>query len=186
MGGIIVVNMGAESYNDALYYLEQAREAEKNDEKFLIWRNTRSSILSMCLSAESDLSKLIRLNLRRKENRNEVEEELYNYLTDPANSESRAPKGFWSVMDKYNRLLELNGYEKVDELPSEYQSAVYLRNKIAHYVTSQNKTVYSETIIKDVEEALEGIQQFIKNIWEISNEGNPSWIYRTESWIIDQ
>lgn len=184
-GSVIVVNMGAESYNDALYYLKQAQEAEKNGEKFLMWRNTRSSILSMCLSAESDLSKLILINLRKKENRNMSEEEVYSYLNDSANSDSKPPKEFWSVLQKYNKLLELNGLEKVDELPNDYKSAVYLRNKVAHYVTAHNEKVYSETIVKDVENALENIRKFIRYIWEISNEGNPKWIDKTESWVID-
>lgn len=181
-----VVNMGQETFNDALFYLDNARRDSNDGKNYSMWRNCRAALFSMCLSAESDLLKLIAICIRRKpeDKRSRTERKILDYLTNPSKADKPVLNEIKTISQKYSLLLTLN--EKSDtEVPEYYTKATHLRNKVTHYSFSKNEYVYSDSILTEVEEALGGIRKFVKHIWRIAGDDYPFWVDMNHSISID-
>lgn len=168
-----IVNMGEEMFNDALYFVEQARMSTANP--YSLWRNCRAAILYFCMSAESDLSKLIVLSLKRHSELNAEQEDILDFLINSSRVSGAIPEKLKTIKKKYKYLCKINGVNKTN-LPTEYEKLTSLRNMITHYSFSQNESVYSQTILEDTERALPIIQDFIAHIWDVANLRTPTWI----------
>lgn len=173
-----IVNMGQEMYNDALYFVEQARACY--NKQFSLWRNCRMALYCMCQSAESDMSKLIVISLERigLMNLDAVQSDLYDHLTNPTRSNDGPHRLIKNIYKKYGYLCELNGIPNA-MLPSDYEQVIKLRNKITHYSFSKNSDVYLSTMLVDTERALGSVRDFIKHIWKVASSEYPRWIDQT-------
>lgn len=181
-----VVNMGQETFNDALFYLENARRDSNDGKSYSMWRNCRAALFSMCLSAESDLLKLIVICIRRKseDKKSRTERKILDYLTNPTKADKPVPNEIKTISQKYTLLLMLNEQSETD-VPEYYTKATRLRNKVTHYSFSKNEYVYSDSILTEVEDALEGIRRFVKHIWKIAGDDYPFWVDKNNSISID-
>lgn len=183
----LIVNMGQETFNDALKYVREARECFLANKYYGMWSASRSAMFSMCLSAESDLSKLISISLKRigSSNWTRLQRTIYENLTDRSEENQHPPEDITSIRKKYRQLLLINGH-RATSLPSGYGEAADLRNKITHYSFSKSHTVYSKTIVDDVEKSLSEIRSFILHIWSVANQGTPSWVNSVEYEELDE
>ncbi|RUT43279.1 hypothetical protein EJP82_20920 [Paenibacillus anaericanus] len=181
------VNMGQETFNDALKYVKEARECFSSNRYSSMWSASRSAMFNMCLSAESDLSKLIALSLKRigSSKRFPLQRVILKNLTDKSKENQYPPDAIDTIVKKYNYLLLINDY-KPASLPNGYREAANLRNKITHYSFSKNHSVYSMTIVDDIEKSLREIRNFILHIWSVSSLGTPSWVNSNEYLELDR
>lgn len=137
-GSVTVVNMGYEMYNDALYFIEEARKSAGS--KFSIWRNCRAALYFMCQSAESDMTKLIVHSLKQKDasELSKDQRDLLEHLTNVDRAEDGSNKLISNIHKKYKYLCTLNGVEN-PSLPTDYEEVTRLRNKITHYSFSKKQ-----------------------------------------------
>ncbi|PJN50210.1 hypothetical protein PAEVO_52540 [Paenibacillus sp. GM2FR] len=182
-----IVNMGQEAFNDALKYVKEARECLASNRYHGMWSAARAAMFSMCLSAESDLSKLIALSLRRIGDTNwtGVQTEIYENLTAYSKENEYPPDEIKTIGKKYKQLLLINGYNEAP-LPDGYWDAAKLRNKITHYSFSKQHSVYSMSIVDDIVVSLNEIRNFILHIWSIADQGTPHWIHASEYKELDE
>lgn len=182
LGGLSVASMGQEMFNDTLLFVDNARKANGN--QFKVWSNCRVAIYCMCLSAESDMSKLIVLSLKKKggddlSGLSLGQKDIYDHLVDPSKSDDRPHRELNNIQKKYNYLRSINGLDAHD-LPEGYDKTTKLRNKITHYSFSKRNDVYNDKILDITEESLISVREFIKHIWDLSNQGYPNWVDNLE------
>ncbi|RIX59293.1 hypothetical protein D3P08_03820 [Paenibacillus nanensis] len=124
---IQVINLGYESFNDALFFTEQA--VINKDNPFNMRRYARVAIINYCISIESDLSKLVALTLERKSELTSDELEVLEKLNDPDKANDAPLRKISSIEKKYNYLLKLYGLPESDLSP-EYSELKSFRNKL--------------------------------------------------------
>lgn len=132
LGEIQVANLSDEMFNDGLLFTELAKQTENDFEK---WRYFRTSIMSFCSSAEAWVSKLIHLNLSKKNSLTEYEQGILDFLETP---NKKMPKGFTSIKKRlYNFLpVSIDPEKSIGENNPKIERYIELsqmRNTIVHY-----------------------------------------------------
>lgn len=103
---ILISNMAAGLFNDALYYRKMVNGT---CDYILKWRYRRSAIISFCASAEAWMNSIIKDNLENKTRAlNPTEQQMLNFIK---NYNSQMPPRFNSVRNKlYNFIPQaING-----------------------------------------------------------------------------
>jgi len=177
MGRLIVSNMGNEMFNDGLFYTEQA---EIQDNQFNRWRYCRAAIISFCAAAEAEISKLIVKSLKKQSKLYSDDRKVLRFLTEPNIKSKNIPTVLASNRRRYNYLRKINDLDR-KSLNMKYDDLTKLRNMIIHYSYSSHDTVYSDTLLETSKAASEIVRDYIKELYEITNETLPQWINNTSS-----
>ncbi|NUU80063.1 hypothetical protein [Paenibacillus xylanilyticus] len=184
-----VVSMGRESFNDALKYVSEAKECYSDERTYGMWSASRAAMFSMCLSAESELSRLIVKSLEKigESNWTTDQRSIYRYLTEYTKENESPPDCITTIARKYKQVLSINGkeIEKV-RLPQGYRNASMLRNKITHYSFSKNHSVFSMNILDELEKFINEIRIFLKHIFAICDLEYPHWIDKDNYVTLDK
>ncbi|WP_342415375.1 hypothetical protein NST83_19730 [Paenibacillus sp. FSL R10-2782] len=134
----------AEMFNDALYYLHEARNASDELTKH---RYNRSSIINFCTSAEAAMAKVIHKHLSQFKNelRNREDKLLFKSLNNPV---IKPPKSFKSIPGKIEIIERLLAQKFPEEIKKAYIQLTKLRNKIIHFDSSNKLIVYNDGIVE--------------------------------------
>ncbi len=179
-GKMAITNMGAENYKFALHCLEEARKADFNKDNFGMWAFGRSAIISLIMSLEADLSRLIEVLLRRRIQQDTSlsfdEKQLYEYLSDPDKKYNGAYKKFDTLPKKYKRLQQIRGISKIKGVPGDVKNVVEMRNQMIHYMNQYNQEAYRTDMVQRVETSIQTVSPFILHVWKVAGEPVPPWV----------
>ncbi len=175
-----ITNIGSENYKFALHCLEEARKADVNKDVFGMWAFGRSAIISLIMSLEADLSRLIEVLLRRHIKQGISltfdEQLLFEYLSDPTKKYNGAYKKFDTLQKKYKRLQQLRGASRIKGVPRDVKDVVEVRNQMIHYMNQYNQEAYRTDMVQRVETSIQTVSTFILEVWKVAGEPVPSWV----------
>lgn len=171
-----IVNFPAEMFNDALYFLEEAKKigpVSGND--WLRWRYLRASILFSFSCIEAYVNLLI---ISRAEKLG-----LMDVATNIKNGNIRLESKIDTI---YSSLLG-KPIDKSETHWKYFKDIKKIRNEISHY-TGGTK-IYNDDEeyginISNAEKGVEMVRLMIRYLTEISDISCPGWINPTESRII--
>ncbi len=132
LGEIQVANLSDEMFNDGLLFTELAKQTKDDYER---WRYFRTSIMSFCSSVEAWVSKLIYLNLSKRDSLTKDEQGILDFLETP---NKKMPKGFTNIKKRlYNFLpTSIDPDKSIGENNPKIERYIELsqmRNTIVHY-----------------------------------------------------
>jgi len=173
----IITNMPEEMFNDALFYLENARTTS---EQFAKWRYYRSSIVNFCASAEAWVQDIIVKSFRSKPTTgNSKIQKWLDFLTIPG---SPLP-GKLDVNNRFNNILslalniDLNNNTIYQKAFGYYFELTNIRNTLLHYSVASFDIIYKNGTIEGyAENAPNIIMDLIYTICEVSGSSKPVWL----------
>lgn len=181
---MVITNMSDELFNDALYYMEKALVP---NEQFLKWRYLRSAVMCFCASAEAWMNALMVHNLRSLPVRNEDEQKLLNFLTDP-DYKGKMPKGFTVLEQRLKKYLP--GTFKLSQIGNNANIEKYValsktRNMLMHYAYKDHEKVYNDHLEQMAREAPNIIQALFDEYHRLGNpQPTPPWFKNRQSRVI--
>lgn len=124
--GMILTSFTQQTFNDALFSLEQAKKLDKNTTPFEYWKYCAWSMVSSAIAMESYLTDHIRTI------KDDMDESLWKSY-DKASHKIIGSRGIYSQIT----FIELvTDYKIIDENDSDWnniKNAIKLRNDIVHY-----------------------------------------------------
>ncbi|WP_035295974.1 hypothetical protein [Brevibacillus thermoruber] len=162
---ISIKSFMAEMHNDALFYLQEARN---ENETFKKWRFFRSAIIFFCISVEAAITQLVANQLKMKvSDLDETDLELLEKLTNPDKAED-IPSFEFSTFQKKIKVFERVYKQDIDQTTkSQMIKLTRFRNKIVHYTSSYEHQIYTQTE-QEATNAPNIVDAFLSEIFKIA------------------
>ena len=165
---IILVNFSQQTFNDALWSLEQAKNLDKNNEPFSYWKFCSWSIVSSALCLESYITSHLRSMS------DEIDPNIWSYLKGSIG-------GFYA---KIKYLENISDAQIIDESDSDWNNIaqiIQLRNDIVHFNRVDIFNSINET---NAENAIKACRDGIKKLHSaigINYTKGAAWIDKQKS-----
>lgn len=159
MVSVRLVDFKHEMFNDAMYFLEQAKALSKKPaDDWIRWRYLRASILFSAASAEAFLNTLIQEELDRRAELESVAKKFRDVRNFNTKIDFIFPLVFGKAVDR--NCKEWKDYELLRRI----------RNSLAHY--SGGTKIYRDSEaeginIENAEKSIEAVRNLIKYIYEL-------------------
>lgn len=173
----ILVFLPAELFNDALYFLEEAKKLSKQPENdFLRWRYLRASIIYSLTAFETEVNIFITGHIRER-------------LKLPNVAEEFAVKRS-SIETKVEQLVPIligKEFNKSTKEWADWKAVKKIRNRIVHYTGGTE--IYNDNDplgvnISNAEKAIEAVSGMITQLIQLVGSQVPPWVKQRESRII--
>ncbi len=175
--GARFVNLPCEMFNDAKYFLEQAKNLGKEPENdWLRWRYLRASIIFSLISLEAYTNTFISDYLRNVEKR-------------PKEADAFDRKKLF-LTQKFEQTVPQVIGAHIDKTKSEWsdlETVKEIRNRLVHY--KRGKEVYKDSDfygvnIINAEKGISMVRGMIKQLNTLIGQQYPPWLDRPQSWTI--
>jgi hypothetical protein len=170
--GAMIVNFPEEMFNDAMYFLEQAKNlSAENNNTWLRWRYLRASIIFSFSSFESYLNSFIKARIQV------IPDKAFANVFDEA-------KFSWQFsLDTI--FPELTGQKIANKLLKEAKRIARIRNSLVHY-SGDTQRIYEESNpeginVNNAEKGVQMVRDMIKQMNNLVGLKYPPWVDRIRS-----
>ncbi len=174
--GAILVNFTQQTFNDALYSLEQAKKLDKNETPFEYWKYCTWSIVTSAIAMESYLSAHIQT----------IKDDMGDPLWESYDKESQKIVCGRGIFSKIKFIELITDSIIIDENNSDWinvKNTIKLRNDIVHY---REIAIFNSINDTNADTAIKACRYLVKQIHTtiLDSTQFPPWMdkHRSENY----